>query len=109
MGVTIAPLGSENRQARVRHVPAPDIGLREGRLARLARRQPPRRHGQQPRGARRSDDRPDILLESRNVPFERAAHGALAQRHARDMERAARNEAAGRPAMPTGASGRSEA
>ena len=74
---------------------------------RLARRQPPRRHGQPRRRAQRNDDQSDILPKLRSVPFERAAHGPMTQRHARDTERAARNEAAGRAAMATGASGRS--
>ena len=63
--------------------------------------------GKQPRGARRSGVESNLRLDSRNVPFRRAAHGPMTQRHAGDMGRAARNEAARRTAMPTGASGRS--
>ena len=107
VGVTIAPQGSINRHARARHVPATESGLCGGQLVRLARRQPPRRHGQPRRRAQRNDDQSDILPNLRSVPFERAAHGPMTQRHARDTERAARNEAAGRAAMATGASGRS--
>ena len=107
VGVTIDPQGSINRHARARHVPATESGLCGGQLVRLARRQPPRRHGQPRRRAQRNDDQSDILPKLRSVPFERAAHGPMTQRHARDTERAARNEAAGRAAMATGASGRS--
>ena len=107
VGVTIDPQGSINRHARARHVPATESGLCGGQLVRLARRQPPRRHGQPRRRAQRNDDQSDILPNLRSVPFERAAHGPMTQRHARDTERAARNEAAGRAAMATGASGRS--
>ena len=109
VGVTIDPQGSINRHARARHVPATESGLCGGQLVRLARRQPPRRHGQPRRRAQRNDDQSDILPKLRSVPFERAAHGPMTQRHARDTERAARNEAAGRAAMATGASGRSAA
>jgi len=70
VAVTIAPLGSANRQPRVRHVSAPDSDLRGGQRVRLAGRQPPRRHGQQRRGARRSGGQSDMVLDSRNVPFE---------------------------------------
>ena len=107
VGVTIDPQGSINRHARAQHVPATESGLCGGQLVRLARRQPPRRHGQPRRRAQRNDDQSDILPKLRSVPFERAAHGPMTQRHARDTERAARNEAAGRAAMATGASGRS--
>ena len=101
VGVTIDPQGSINRHARARHVPATESGLCGGQLVRLARRQPPRRHGQPRRRAQRNDDQSDILPKLRSVPFERAAHGPMTQRHARDTERAARNEAAGRAAMAT--------
>ena len=63
--------------------------------------------GQPRRSAQRSDDLSNLVLDYRNVPFERAAHGRLAQRHARDMERARPKEEAGRAAMATGDSGRS--
>ena len=48
--------------------------------------------GKQPRGARRSGVESNLWLDSRNVPFRRAAHGPMTQRHAGDMGRAARNE-----------------